>query len=234
MIIHETQDKILAACGDIAPEVYDALTKVRQMVPTYKREIWKYQAAALYCVARQFNTQGARLLEIGTAWGYSAAIIAEACPSASLVTLNPHAEEAAAARMHLGTWPNVSVLEHKSVEFLHLWQGDRPDHEFALPSIHSGYLFDMVWVDGDHKRVALDFPFWNHLREGGLFIFHDFSPEWSTRPCVPVYNGLMRFRELLGRDFDVLICDDSDTGIAGWYRRAGDPLYTGQLRELAG
>lgn len=234
MIIHDTQDKIYSECIEQQPGVIDALTKVRHAVPGYKREIWQFQAAALYCLAAQFNTQGARLLEIGTAWGYSAAVIAEACPLANLVTLNPHHEEAIAARKHLRPWPNVKVLEHKSTEFFTLWQGDRPRHEYELPSKHEGYLFDMIWVDGDHKRVALDFPFWNHLRAGGLFLFHDFSPSWSSRPCAPVYDGLMRFREWLGRDMDVLVCDDSDTGIAGWYRQPEDGIYKDSLVGLAG
>lgn len=234
MIIHDTPDKIYTACTDKCPEVLDVLTKVRHAIPGYKREIWQFQAAALYCLARPFNQPGAKLLEIGTAWGYSAAVIASACPDAKLVTLNPHHEEAVQARQNLDRWPNVTVDEHKSWEFLAMYQGTRPDSDFALPGADPRYLFDMVWVDGDHKRVALDFPYWNHLRAGGLFLFHDFAPEWSSRACKPVYDGLMRFREWVGRDFDVLVSDETDTGIAGWYRQSGDPLYTGQLKHLAG
>ncbi len=232
MIIHDTTSRIYEQCIDSDPRVIDALTKVRHAVQGYKREIWQFQAAALFILAQQFNRPGARLLEIGTAWGYSAGIIAEACPLGNLVTLNPHHEEAIKAREHLRPWPNVKVQESKSWDFLKLWQGDRPDSDYKLPSPHHDYLFDMIWVDGDHKRVALDFPYWNHLRAGGLFLFHDFSPEWSSRPCKPVYDCLMKFREWIGRDFDVLISDNSDTGMVGYYRHEDDPIYEGQLAGL--
>lgn len=225
MIIHDTQDKIYLACIDKRPEVIEALTTVRQAVPGYKREIWQFQAAALYCLMTPFNFRGSRILEIGTAWGYSAAVIGQAAPLAAITTLNPHHEEAEAARSHLWRWPNVTVVEQKSTEFFNTWQRSCPPGEC---------MFDVIWVDGDHKRVALDFPYWNLLKPGGLFLFHDFAPEWSSRPCKPVYDGLMRFREWMGRDFDVLISDNTDVGIAGYYQQVGDRKYANELAALAG
>ncbi len=42
----------------------------------------------------------------------------------------------------------------------------------------------------------------------------------------------MKFREWIGRDFDVLISDNSDTGMVGYYRHEDDPIYEGQLAGL--
>ena len=137
----------------------------------YTRAIEVYQAYALYALARQFNRPGARVLEIGTAIGYSAAVLASALPDAQIITLNPHASEAAKARANLGAWGNVTVVEALSWDYLESYAGEP---------------FDLIFVDGDHKRVRRDFAWWDHLRDGGLMLFHDYSPAGTYRACVPV------------------------------------------------
>ena len=86
--------------------------------------------------------------------------------------------------------------------------------------------YDFVFVDGDHKRIREDLPWWNRLNVDGLFFHHDFSPNGSTRACPPVYRNLLAFRDWLGREFDVLIVDDEKVGMAGFYRRADDPDWS--------
>ena len=84
---HGTAAEILALAQQAAPGVDDALARARGIAPYYKREISEYQAAALYAIATRFNRPGARILEIGTAWGYSAAVMALAAPQAAITTL---------------------------------------------------------------------------------------------------------------------------------------------------
>lgn len=206
----ELADKFTA----LHPELGEVLDHVRARVPHLKREIWAYQAMALYHLVRPYNRDGATILEIGTAFGFSAAVMASAAPLAKIMTLNPKAEEVVQARKHLASWPNVTVVENASVPFL------EEATRFALP-----LTFDVIFVDGDHKHIRLDLPYFNLVRAGGLFFHHDYSPEWSPRPCSVVYEELNRFSEhVLRRDMDVIIVDDTDVGMAGWYKMPDDPV----------
>ncbi|HML23514.1 MAG TPA: class I SAM-dependent methyltransferase [Aggregatilinea sp.] len=191
------------------PGIPVALDVARERVGTIKakREIAAYQAAVLYALARQYDYEGAHLLEIGTALGFSASVLAQAAPHAHITTLNPREDESAAARLNLGVFPNVTVVAAASWDYL---------AHYRLP------LLDLVFVDGDHARVRRDLPWWNLLRPGGLMVFHDYSPEGTYRACPPVFEALNEFAELLGRAFDVLVVDDGGVGMAGFYRRADD------------
>lgn len=214
MKIKDTPANILAAVAAVYPDIDLTLAEVRSNVPTLKREIAKYQAAALYKLARQYNRANARILEIGTAWGYSAAVMSSAAPLAEIVTLNPDPKEAEIAVRNLDRYPNVHVEIVKSWDFLNASPG----------------AFDMIFCDGDHKRVWLDLPGWNFLNVGGLFLFHDYAPAGATegkdgklRECPPVFEAVNAFAFGLGREPDVLIVDDGGVGMAGWYRHENDP-----------
>lgn len=208
---------IIFALKNDYPELPGVMSTIDSRIKRNTRAIEVYQAYALYALAKRFNRPGARVLEIGTAIGYSAAVLASALPDAQIITLNPHAAEAAKARANLSAWGNVQVVESLSWDYLETYAGEP---------------FDLIFVDGDHKRVRRDFAWWDHLRDGGLFLFHDYSPAGTYRACVPVYEALNELRDELKRDFDVLIVDDGGVGIAGFVRGRAD-LINADDRRLA-
>jgi len=189
------------------------LTSARLLVEQTKREIALYQAKVLYALTRQFDYKGARILEIGTATGYSAAVIAQAVPSAYIVTLNPKRSEFVVAVDNLHSLSNVHVKCIKSEDYLVQWQ-------------HIGHQLDMVFVDGNHDTVARDLWWFNQLKQGGLLLFHDYSPADSGRPTPPVYNVCNEMRDSLGREFDVSVIDNRRVGMVGFYRQP-DEMFTG-------
>jgi len=211
MRLQDTQANILARMCELHPELPYVLMQVRQDVPHLKREINEYQAAVLYVLARQYD-KPCHILEIGTAWGYSAAILSMAAPQAMITTLNPKPTEVPYARKHLAPYTNVSVEQVCSWDYL---------------SEPTGPL-SMVWVDGSHDQVRRDFPWFNRLHAGGLMLFHDYAPDGSSRPCQCVYDAVNELRDALGRDYDVLVSDDTGTGIAGFYKREGEAWPTEQ------
>lgn len=197
-----TQDEILTAVLRLHPEIVSVLGRVAAKVPFIKRQVAEYQGAVLYALAVQYNRQGAMILEIGTAWGYSAACMATAASKAELITLNPKQTEYPVAIRHLAYWPNVKVMNIKSWDYV-----DQNEN-----------IFDMIFVDGDHGQVRRDLIWWEFLKPGGLLLFHDYAPAGSGRPCQPVYDEVNRFAEQLGRPPDVLIVDDRGVGLAGFYK----------------
>lgn len=190
------------------PEIREILMKVGQDVPYLKRQIAPFQGAALYALARQFDNPDSHILEIGTAWGYSAAILSLAAPQATVVTLNPKDHEMDRAEKHLEGYENIEFVRVRSWDYL--WNYSEPEP-------------DMVWIDGDHARILRDLPWFNLLKVGGLILFHDYAPPDSARPCSVVYYAIQMFGTLLGktpggRDPDVLIIDNQKVGMAGFYR----------------
>ncbi len=202
-----TPDAILAAVLADWPDAAEALATARALVPVCKREVLLHEAACLYAVARQYDRPGARLLEIGTALGYSAAVMALAAPRAGLVTLNPKRSEYAQAVTNLVTLKNVRLLPMRSWDCL---------ADFQSPCL------DMVFVDGNHDQVERDLPWYDRLKPGGLILFHDYSPAESKRPCAPVYDAVNRFAARLRREPDILVVDSRLRGLAGWYRQLGE------------
>lgn len=191
------------------PEAGPAIERVRQQVWWSKRQIdnhrqrQPWQSAALYGLAKEYNRADCVILEIGTALGYSAAIMAEAAPKASIITLNPKPGEYEQAQENLKGYLNVSALKMKS------WDYER---------IHPIEQYDMVFVDGDHQQVERDFVFWDHLKPEGLILFHDYSPSGSSRPCREVYEAINEFQQTVG-EIAILIMDEKEIGIAGFYKR---------------
>jgi len=210
VIIGATGQDIAVKLNRLHPELPEVQGRVRARVPFSKREAYGYQAAALYHLAKPYNVAGANILEIGTAWGYTAAHLAEAAPLASIVTLNPKKIEVPAARAHLRLYQNVTVVPRMSWDYL---------------ADYAGPYLDFIFVDGDHGAVARDLPWWEWLLPGGCIVFHDYAPKGArNRPCPPVYNTLNAFTDALDRGFDVLIVDDGGAGLAGFYRGKDEPL----------
>lgn len=204
-----TSAEIEVACMELCPEILGAEAAVSAQVPHGKRQIERFQAYALYVLARQFNHPRTHILEIGTFLGYSAGIMAAAAPKADIVTLNPRADEAEMARRYLTPWPNVEVVEALSWDLL---------EEYG-----PGPRLDMIFVDGDHARVARDLPWFNNLRVGGLILFHDYTPgDAPRRPCPPVYEAVNGMAEKLGRKADVMVVNEEWLGLAGFYRQKGE------------
>lgn len=200
--LNGTPEYIMAAIEQLHPEIVSVLARVRSKVPFIKRQVSEYQGAALYALGQQYNQPGAMMLEIGTAWGYSAACLASASEG-KLITLNPKETEFPKAVRNLSYWPNVQVIKMKSWDYISRRRN----------------TFDLIFVDGDHGQVERDLIWWEFLNPGALFLFHDYAPGGSGRPCQPVYDAVNKFGEKLGRPLDVLIEDDRGVGLAGWYKK---------------
>jgi predicted O-methyltransferase YrrM len=171
-----------------------------------------YQYAALHALAAAFD--GGQILELGCYHGRSALIMSLAAPNAHIVTLSPDREHVAMARQNLAG-RNAEVLHTTSVELL------RRDRR----------RWDMVFVDGDHKHVNYDLPWFNRLRTGGppctigggLMLFHDYTPaDALQRSHVEVYEAVNRLAAHLGRELDVVLVDEYRVGMAGLFRREGE------------
>jgi predicted O-methyltransferase YrrM len=194
------------------PGLRPALELARLLVPFSKREVWSHEAAVLYHLALEYvgprGTEG-EILEIGTALGYSAALMALAAPEAHLVTLNPKALEYAAAESNLAYLPRIEVRQARSVEYL---------------SAYAGPSLDLIFVDGSHvlEDVRVDCGWWRWVRPGGLMLFHDWSPATSARPTPGAYQAINEQAERLGRPFDVWVVDDREVGLVGWVKEASD------------
>jgi predicted O-methyltransferase YrrM len=188
----------------------DARRTIRQS----KHEIAEWQAMCLYALATHVNLAVRRLdqrpgyaLEIGTALGYSAYFLSRGLPHMFLTTLTPNDGERRAAQQALKPMA-VECLGYKSWDYLKV----------------SAWDYDVIFVDGDHARVAWDLPWFNRLQPNGLIIFHDFSPAGSARACPPVYEGVLKLARDLGRDPDVLLMNEQLVGMAGFYRLENECL----------
>lgn len=207
-----TQLEITAALVAIAPEVGTVLERIDRGMKRYrKREIRNFEAAFLYVLAKQYDYDGAEMFEIGTCYGWSTLVMAHAAPRAHIVTCTPNASHIEAARLNFAAYPRLEVRPARSVDLL---------------ADYRGPALDLLFVDGDHKAVAQDIPWYNRLKTGGLMVHHDYSAaDALERPCRWVWDALNEFAERM-HPFDVMIMDDNRTGMAGWYRREGETWLT--------
>ncbi|MEN6507064.1 MAG: class I SAM-dependent methyltransferase [Planctomycetaceae bacterium] len=201
-----TPAEILATLQD--GKVKRALDAVGSTIEPTKNQIDRHEAAALFVLAAKCDGYESHILELGTCYGYSAAVMAEAAPKANITTLTPSAKHFSYAEQALRYWPNVRPLKLRSWDYL---------------SIYSGPLLDLVFVDGYHGMVVWDLPWWQWLKAGGLMVFHDYSPKRATRGCQPVYETLTAVKDAF-RDFDVKVITDAGQGFVGWYRKQGETL----------
>lgn len=178
-----------------------------------KGQLLPYQAAALFVLAQQYNRKDARILEIGTLVGYSASIIAQACPlAAEITTLNPTIAEGAKAVENLAQWENVFVLPERSWDYLER---------------DARHGWSMIFVDGDHKRVGRDMAWWNRCGPGSLMLFHDYTENGSPY----VVGAVERLTEIVHRSPAVMLLDDDGVGMAGHYVRVGDRKWSTEKAE---
>ncbi len=204
-----TTEQIIRAVEDERADVAPALARAQEIVPWSKRQVWPAEAAALYLLACRCNRKDAYILEIGTALGYSAAVMALAAPEATIITLNPKPAEYPRAVEHLAGFEHVYVECATSADYL---------------CAYGGPPLALVFVDGDHSEAGIrsDLAWWQRLEPGGLMLFHDYTPEGSKRACPDVYRVVNEFGTRLGREPDVLVRDDRGVGMAGFYRREVD------------
>ena len=205
-----TAAEIHAKIRERYPEVDEALSRALSGAHKTKQQIAPFQAACLYALTKRFDISGCNILEIGTYYGYSAAVMAQAAPHAQIVTLNPVESEWELARAKLAAYKNVRVANLYSWDYLDTYDGPE---------------LDFVFVDGDHKRVKRDRPWFNWLTPGGIILYHDYTPLGAERHCPPVYNAVNDFVLWIGRNPDVLIVDDKKLGMAGWRKQAQDGIF---------
>ena len=208
-----THQELWGQLEAIYPSVTARVYEVRSLLKDAynKRETRDYEAALLYILATQYNYTGAVIAEVGTCYGWTAAIMQHAAPKAYVMTCTPNPNHVKIARNNLiPNFPGITVLETKSADWL--------EH------IDDGSL-DMVFVDGDHKHVRDDLPFYNKLKVGGLKFHHDYCPDrpecTGPRPCRYVYEALNDFADKM-HPFDVLMTDQNREAVAGWYRQEGE------------
>lgn len=204
-----TSDELLSHYLKLHPELRAIEAQARQACKVTNKAIYPYQAAALYHYAKPHN--GSRALEIGTAYGYSCFYLASAMPDSPVVTLNTSSAEVEAAKRTLAQFRYVEALEFVS------W-----DYYSVTGKFNREYGF--IFVDGDHKQIKRDLPWFNRLEVGGLILFHDYSPKDSTRACPPVYRAINEMAKQLGRQPDVLVVDNDKVGLAGFIRQAGEVI----------
>lgn len=176
-----------------------------------RKEVWEEQAIAIAALASQFDKPSGNILEIGCNRGLTAGLMKLAAPQALVTTLEPSREMRRIARENIVPL-GVVVRPHTSVAYLDVIKD-------------STKRYDLIFVDGDHKHVRLDLPYWNHLKVGGLFLHHDYSPEQSARPCPPVYEALNDFARKMQREPDVLVVDDTGVGMWGMYRKSTSEVW---------
>lgn len=117
-------------------------------------------------MALQVAAAGKRVLEVGSQWGYSTVLMAQA--GAHVTAVDPHADH--------GSWPTFNAnLDRYGVR-------DRvePVKEYSqryLPTLTAS-SFDMAFVDGDHDEPVAAFDCREArrlVRPGGLIAVHDYN-----------------------------------------------------------
>jgi len=116
---------------------------------------------------------GADVLEVGSAFGYSAILMALA-GARSVIAVDPH--------VWLDSWATMvaNVEAYGVADRVTIWRGDS---QTLLPTL--GAAFDLVWIDGDHEAsaVARDVELARAvLRPTGTLACHDYDE--ATCPGV--------------------------------------------------
>lgn len=194
-----TKDKITANIMDICPAAKVAVDNSANI----KGQLLPYQAMALYYLAKDYNYTGSKFMEIGTLAGYSSSILAQAAPNASITTINPAQWEMAEAERNLKKYANVKPVVAYSWDMLDLYEGSD---------------LSLIFIDGDHNRIARDLPWFDKLRDGGLILFHDYN---EARSGI-VYGVLNATANKYDHPFDVYLMDNDGNGMVGFIKRDGE------------
>lgn len=179
---------------------YPEITGILGHVKKYqsKRALDLGQAAFLYGIVK--TEKPAAILEIGTSVGFSASIMAEAAPQATMITLNPDHQEVKQARKNLSAYKHVQVIEAFSWDYIH----------------NNDQTFDLIFVDGDHDWIQRDLAWFSYLAPNGVIVFHDYSPAGTYRECPTVYQVVNDLKYLLGREPEYILIDKGNVGMVGF------------------
>lgn len=159
-----------------------------------------HESTLLWALAKQYNYDGAHFLEIGTYKGCSCSVMAQAAPLAQIQTLEVDAQAARDARDVLSVFPNVLVKTEDSSIYLRTYNGP---------------MFNLILIDGDHRRIAQDIPWWSWLIGGGLILFHDYWPGQFDE-IVKAVDGLAM---MVCRKFSIsTFATDTSRGFVGIYK----------------
>lgn len=206
MKLELSPQEIIEFVADKYPEIEQLIFNANIVCHKYKGSIQPYQAAVLYYLARDYNH--CNILEVGTGVGYSTYFLANACPNAEIVTVNPNENEMNIARnmlLNSGVKNNTTLLQITSREY----------HEICLGN---DWKFDFIFIDGNHKDIKFDVQWYNRLNDKGVMVCHDYSDSNSKSPCLPVWNELTTLKHSYG-EFDILVVDTENFyGMAGWYK----------------
>ena len=132
--------------------------------PAFNTSVQEDEAQRLAVLA-----EGARVLEVGSAYGYSAAVMALG-GAVSVAAVDPHTSVRSAMIMEanlkaLMVWHLVTMIPEYS--------------ETALPRmIAAGSKFDLIFVDGNHlgeAALADAEASQQLLNPGGTLLFHDYG-----------------------------------------------------------
>lgn len=128
----------------------------------------------------QWLAAGAEVLEIGSAYGYSA--VAMALAAAQVTAVDPHAwlqsyDLMMANLQAYEVEDRVSIIRSSS-------------HDYLPSLLNSGKQFDLAWIDGDHGQAAVELDValsLQLLRPGtGVLACHD----WDEDTCPGVRAAL--------------------------------------------
>lgn len=210
IIQNKTPNEILDYLRERNKELDDVISRCESVKIHYKGSVLLYQAACLYTLAKNYDSEETNILEIGTGKGYSTSYLASACPNSNITTLSISRDESEHAKNLVR-----NNLGFKNVDFQVVsssWDYYKSLTEFT--DLERQTMYDFIFVDGDHNRVANDLVWWNNIVDGGLFVFHDYTPKETT-----VTRVLNDFKAQLGKEqFDVLITDNNQIGMAGFYK----------------
>lgn len=120
------------------------------------------------------------VLEVGSAYGYSAIQMAQA-GAELVVAIDPHIGENPDSLDRMV----VNVAVHGLGDRITIWCAKSAA---ALPLLDSG-IFDLVFVDGDHSEDAVAHDIreaWRLLKSGGTLACHD----WGEDSCGGVQAAL--------------------------------------------
>lgn len=119
--------------------------------------------------------RGRRVLEIGSAFGYST--IAMATVGARVLSVDPHIAHSSILTM-TSNLRRYRVLDRVAMCLAYSYD--------ALPILEdAGARFDLIFIDGDHSRSAVERDVWGSLSvlaPGGTLACHDY--EEDTCPGV--------------------------------------------------
>lgn len=178
--------------GDFAtPDALAAIERANGLVFNRKQSIQDYQALFLYTLAKQYD--GHSVIEIGTKYGFSAVVLAQAVPASRLWTVDISEPMCRRAKIALAGFPHVVVLNDSSAHFAQ----------------NAGRVH-FVFIDGDHETATQDaLEWWERLAGGGLMLFHDYT--------AAKFPNVIEAVALLGEP-DLLLTNENGEGMAGVYK----------------